>query len=76
MDESLIKHANPISRYDRIVEFGVGYGEEDANLLNLLAECHGIPAYCYEPNMRTGLDGCMEKGKIVLTALVHPLLKT
>ncbi len=74
MDQSLIKNADPISRYDRIVEFGVTYSAEEANLLNLLAEKYGTYAYCYEPNMRTGLKGCMEKGIKVLKSLACPML--
>jgi len=74
LDQSLIRNANPISRYDHIAEFGTTYSAEDKNLLNLLAGRYGTIAYCYEPNMRTGADGCMEKGVKVLTSLVMPLL--
>lgn len=73
-DQSLIERANPISRYDKIVEFGVSFDEESDNLPNLLAKKYTTISYVYEPNMRTGPEGCQEKGVKVLQALIEPFL--
>ncbi|MCM8772501.1 MAG: M14 family zinc carboxypeptidase [candidate division WOR-3 bacterium] len=73
-DRALIKNANPISRYEKIVELGISYGEEPDSLLALLPKKYGTIAYSYEPNMRTGPYGCMKKGIKVLKALVSPFL--
>jgi len=73
-DMSLTEYANPISRYDKIVEFGISYGAEPDNLLELLAQRYGTISYCYEPNMRTGPLSCQEKGIKVLKGLLKPFL--
>jgi len=73
-DRALTEYANPLSRYDRIVEYGISYGAEPDNLLELLAQRYGTISYCYEPNMRTGPFGCQEKGVKVLKGLLKPFL--
>ncbi|MCX8083241.1 MAG: hypothetical protein N3D17_07665 [bacterium] len=73
-DRCLIEKVDPLSRYDRIAEFGVSYAEESDSLPALLPKRYGTIAYVYEPNMRTGPDGCMEKGVKVLNALIEPFM--
>lgn len=73
-DKSLIEKADPISRYDRIAELNTSYAGEPDSLLALLSRRYGTIAYSYEPNMRTGPDGCMGKGIKVLKALITPFM--
>lgn len=70
-DRLLTEQARPISRYERIEQFGGGYDAEDQNLLNQLARAYGTLAYVYEPNMRVGPAGCQQRGVEVLGALAQ-----